>query len=69
MGELIEAHLPTYWTQKMNEIVDEPEDGFDANVRNVALAQMVIVKEGLSGQLSLIYSICEPTPEKKRVIN
>lgn len=41
----------------MSEIVDEPEDGLHTNVGHIALAQVVVVKQGPEAHAGVFYPI------------
>lgn len=55
--------IKSYRSQKMSEIVYEPEDWFHAHVRDIALVQVVVVEQGPEAHPGVCESTKDPSPE------
>lgn len=60
--EFMGYSLATYWAQKLSEVVHKPEDGFHAHVRDIALADVVIVEEGCEAHPGVFHPENHPLP-------
>lgn len=52
----------SYRSEKMSEIVHEPEDGLHAHVRDIALVQVVVVEQGPEAHPGVCKSTKDPSP-------